>query len=373
MWAVVLIPMWLRRHDETEESRSVERFTSAMHTLSRREAAADRRYVVMPHRSRSVDVHVSGASAERRSRVAALAARRAKAKARAGHRPVSGATRRRRTLLGLLALVAITLVAGFEIGGLGLWVLQFAVDAVFVAFVAQLVTQARHAAPARSSRPASARRTQQSRPARRAPARRQAQRPAARQRPAAAPRPARVAERELESTLDAVVAAEAREPVESVRIAPPMGRREVLFDQTAPEVMESGRVEPEEMAPGYAPVERSEPRRAAADAIFDQTAELEVDRHETASYPPIDDDAFLDVTAADVAALDEEPQLEIGGAPWEPVPVPPPTYVTKPTAPPRRPRPPIFEPLLPPSETPAELDPADDLEEILDRRWAVND
>src|SRR6202012_974682 len=37
MWAVVLIPMWLRRHDEVEESRSLDRFSTAMHTLSRRD------------------------------------------------------------------------------------------------------------------------------------------------------------------------------------------------------------------------------------------------------------------------------------------------------------------------------------------------
>ena len=46
----------------------------------------------------------------------------------------------------------------------------------------------------------------------------------------------------------------------------------------------------------------------------------------------------------------------------------------KPVAPPRPKRAPMFdEPLLPPIETAAELDPVDDLEEILDRRWAVND
>ena len=39
----------------------------------------------------------------------------------------------------------------------------------------------------------------------------------------------------------------------------------------------------------------------------------------------------------------------------------------------RRRRVEIDEPLLPPVETPAEMDTADDLEEILDRRWAVND
>lgn len=52
LWAVVLVPMWLRRHDEVTESRSVDRFQGAMRTLSRRNAAAgDRREVLVPRRT----------------------------------------------------------------------------------------------------------------------------------------------------------------------------------------------------------------------------------------------------------------------------------------------------------------------------------
>lgn len=36
LWAVVLVPMWMRRHDSETEVRSVDRFTHAMGTLSRR-------------------------------------------------------------------------------------------------------------------------------------------------------------------------------------------------------------------------------------------------------------------------------------------------------------------------------------------------
>jgi uncharacterized membrane protein len=44
MWAVVLVPMWLRRHDAATESRSVDRFSTAMRILSRRSSGGpDRR------------------------------------------------------------------------------------------------------------------------------------------------------------------------------------------------------------------------------------------------------------------------------------------------------------------------------------------
>ena len=35
MWALVLVPMWLRRHDEAQESKSADRFARAMGTLRR--------------------------------------------------------------------------------------------------------------------------------------------------------------------------------------------------------------------------------------------------------------------------------------------------------------------------------------------------
>src|SRR4051812_26763283 len=63
MWAVVLVPMWLRRHDAATESRSVDRFSTAMRVLSRRSSGGpDRRYVLMPKRDARATVPVSRAS-----------------------------------------------------------------------------------------------------------------------------------------------------------------------------------------------------------------------------------------------------------------------------------------------------------------------
>src|SRR3954463_11690600 len=101
MWAVVLVPMWLRRHDANTESRSVDRFSTAMRVLSRRSSASpDRRYVLMPKREVATDVHVSGAGVSRRpARRPATAAPPARPKARP-----SIAQRRKRVLLALIGL-----------------------------------------------------------------------------------------------------------------------------------------------------------------------------------------------------------------------------------------------------------------------------
>src|SRR3954447_19448430 len=105
MWGVVLVPMWLRRHDAATESRSAERFSTAMRTLSRRtHATPGRRYVVMPRRQAgAVSVHVSGAavaaSAISGSRSADRPARPAVTRSRS-----TMVRRRRRTTLVLLGL-----------------------------------------------------------------------------------------------------------------------------------------------------------------------------------------------------------------------------------------------------------------------------
>ena len=88
MWAVVLVPMWLRRHDEAQESKSADRFARAMGTLRRGDAGAaggtSHREVLMPRRPSSVrdtQVVVTGprgtltpaaAAAGRRRRVLAV-------------------------------------------------------------------------------------------------------------------------------------------------------------------------------------------------------------------------------------------------------------------------------------------------------------
>jgi hypothetical protein len=143
MWAVVLVPMWLRRHDAATESRSVERFSTAMRTLSRRtHATPGRRYVVMPRRQAgSVSIHVSGAAV---ATTAVAARNRRPAGAGAGAVRTSMIRRRRRTTFVLLGLV--TLTGLLAVTGMLPWLLQFAVDLALVAFVVHLRTQARRAA-----------------------------------------------------------------------------------------------------------------------------------------------------------------------------------------------------------------------------------
>ncbi len=100
LWICILLPMWLRRHDEALESRSVDRFSSAMRTLSSR-SAGDRREVVMPAR-RSEPMHADGTAAAVAEGRAVLAARR------------------RRTL-GVLAAVTLVVVGLTLLGTLPVW------------------------------------------------------------------------------------------------------------------------------------------------------------------------------------------------------------------------------------------------------------
>jgi hypothetical protein len=363
MWAVVLVPMWLRRHDEVEETRSVDRFNTAMHTLSRREAAVDKKYVVMPHRSRSLEVHVSGASADGQR----PARRRPTAPRPAERHMTTAATRRRRTLIGLVVATLLTLGAAVVIGGLALWGLQAVADAGLIGFIAHLRNRARAATVAR---------------------------PVRHRRPGAPARPRPMEEPEYDDEYDEF------EPV-AVTIRAAVVEPEPLFDQTqtaeldqpafddtayaevahGKSVYDDRAFTAEAVAEDLIPVPAArshiefEPV-AASDEFFDQAVEVRrpaaPERVEVRK--PAARDLEIDIPLADPVV---EPAAatgnEIGARPWEPVPVPRPVYASKPVAPPRSNRAPIFEPLLPPIETVAELDPVDDLEEILDRRWAVND
>src|SRR3954467_10155332 len=109
MWAVVLVPMWLRRHDAATESHSAEKFSTAMRTLSRRtHATPGRRYVVMPRRQAGrVSVHVSGASSGS-AVVSDASVRRPAARPALSAARASMVRRRRRTTLVLLGLVVVT-------------------------------------------------------------------------------------------------------------------------------------------------------------------------------------------------------------------------------------------------------------------------
>ena len=94
MWALVLVPMWLRRHDQAQEVKSVNRFSTAMGSLR---SSADlgrltRRDVVMPGRSEdeiSQRVMVSGHDEPKAS---------------------AAAMRRQRTLMALGGLFVVTVL-----------------------------------------------------------------------------------------------------------------------------------------------------------------------------------------------------------------------------------------------------------------------
>lgn len=150
MWAVVLVPMWLRRHDAATESRSVDRFSTAMRVLSRRGSGGpDRRYVLMPRRDSQASVHVSGASAPHRraSTRPAPAAPPTRPQSRPEKRRqprASLAVRRCRTLLALVGVTLLTFV--LSLAGVIGWPLQFVVDLILAAFVVHLRTQAKRTA-----------------------------------------------------------------------------------------------------------------------------------------------------------------------------------------------------------------------------------
>jgi hypothetical protein len=97
LWAVVLVPMWVRRHDEARQSKSVDRFSDAMRTLARRPGNSGGREIVVPHRESNPLVHSTS-----RGPVSAPVSRTSA--------PL--AQRRRRTSLVLIGSVLIVLGLG---------------------------------------------------------------------------------------------------------------------------------------------------------------------------------------------------------------------------------------------------------------------
>ena len=98
-WAVYLIPKAVRHHDEVASSRSVDRFSSTMRVLARREPVSKRdvRLVVTPGRA------TSGAEVTVKPSAAAPTPAQLRARREAAKR----ATKRRRRVLGLLVLANV--------------------------------------------------------------------------------------------------------------------------------------------------------------------------------------------------------------------------------------------------------------------------
>ena len=97
MWAAYFIPLLVRRHEQLSENRSVERFSRAMRTLSRKNAPSDAREVLMPRREGArLEVTV-------KRRVVSEAVQRQSRRSRA-------LIRRRRILAVLLLITVLTAV-----------------------------------------------------------------------------------------------------------------------------------------------------------------------------------------------------------------------------------------------------------------------
>jgi len=155
IWLIVLVPMWLRRHEATTDERSTDRFEGAMRVLARRQAprSADRRYVVMPKRSAATSVHVSGSPEPvkrgHRWHLPFGAGSGASSKPKSPRpdtprAPASPAVRRRRTLLGLLVVTFLFVVLSAV--GVMPWPLLLLPGLLLAVYVVHLRSQARQAA-----------------------------------------------------------------------------------------------------------------------------------------------------------------------------------------------------------------------------------
>lgn len=158
VWATVLVPMLLRRHDEGAEHRSSERIATAFRVLARRAATAappapaGRATGAPVPRRRAARVGVPWPDAPEDIRRQLLRTRPAPPPAPRSpadpsrHRPVrltptQAMARRRRLLAGLVAL-AVAQVAGVLAIGPGFWVGQLAADVMLVGYLGHLRQEA---------------------------------------------------------------------------------------------------------------------------------------------------------------------------------------------------------------------------------------
>jgi hypothetical protein len=135
MWLVVLVPMFVRRGDERAETRSMDRFATAMRVLSRREpgsggVAGKRRYATA-----APTPYADGASPVR------TAAREAM-------------LRRRRRTLALLAVTAVLAVPAALVVSSWLWLAQVPATLLLAGYVGWLRAQVRREHDRRTRRTA---------------------------------------------------------------------------------------------------------------------------------------------------------------------------------------------------------------------------
>ena len=148
VWAAVLLPIWLRRHDAATESRSVDRFSTAMRVLSRRSAPAAGTTYVMPRRPPGTQVPHVSARGRPSSRAGGVPARTPPTP-----RDARGSlqARRLRVLVALLAGTGLTSLLALV--GVTPWWLAALATLLLIGYVVHLRLQvARSATRARALR-----------------------------------------------------------------------------------------------------------------------------------------------------------------------------------------------------------------------------
>jgi hypothetical protein len=152
VWAVVLVPAWLRRHDHLDSERSVDRFSRSLEALSRRDsvlgiplptaAAAEREARRATSRGDDVAPEVRTVS---RPSAANVGTRVSGIVAGAGSRAATtSAAGRRRIVLAVLG-VGLAVVAGLVVGGILLPIALVVPAGLIVAFVVTARHQVRTA------------------------------------------------------------------------------------------------------------------------------------------------------------------------------------------------------------------------------------
>jgi hypothetical protein len=158
VWAVVLVPAWLRRHDHMDSTRSVDRFSRSLQALSKRDSVFG-----IPLPVPDAAEGESGRSGSRGSDVApevftvsrqdlsAVGGRMTGMVSSAGAKAsTASAAERRRVVLGILGL-GLAVVAGLVVGGVLMPIALVVPVGLLVAFVAAARHQVRTAQQRRRS------------------------------------------------------------------------------------------------------------------------------------------------------------------------------------------------------------------------------
>ena len=135
VWAVVLVPPWLRSRADARPADSISAFRHRLTVLERTGPIGTRRVPMLSHRPETKGyVPITRNAGPRNTQLTAMSAR------------ARTQRRRRDIFVGMLAAMVTSLVLGFVPSLRILWVVHLLVDAMFVTYVALLVQMRNKAA-----------------------------------------------------------------------------------------------------------------------------------------------------------------------------------------------------------------------------------